>query len=110
MFVCQHLSDDTVSLQRYINPMGHSRPVLAKTASNLGGTFNVTRQKVENGIVYCEFTLSNFAQIRRPRRQTDLPELSPTTSYRPLIAIGNMDSSSKLVISILLNSTINLHT
>jgi len=63
--------------------------------SNLGGTFNVSREKLENGIAYCDFTLSNFANIRRRSRQNNIPELSQTTSYQPLIAIGNLDSSSK---------------
>lgn len=89
--------------------MGHSRPILASTLGNFGGIFNVTRQKVENGIVYCDFTLSNFATIKRSRRQTDLPELSPTSSYRPLIAIGNMDSSSKLIMLNLLNLINNVN-
>lgn len=78
--------------------MGHSRPILANTITNPGGIFNISRQKLENGIVYCDFTLSNFVDIKRRRRQNDIPELSQTTSYRPLIAIGNMDSSSKLII------------
>lgn len=90
--------------------MGHSRPVLASTVPNPGGIFNVSRQKVENGIVYCEFTLSNFADIKRRPRQTDLPELSLTSAYRPLIAMGNMDSSSKLAVRILPNFMNDLHS
>jgi len=60
--------------------------------------FNVIRQKLENGIAYCDFTLSNFIDMKRRPRQNDIPELSQTTSYRPLIAFGNMDSSSKFII------------
>ncbi len=59
---------------------------------------NTNRERLENGIVYCDFTLSNFVDIKRRPRQTDFPELSQTISYRPLIAIGNLDSSSKLII------------
>ncbi len=77
--------------------MGHSRPVLANTISNPGGTFNVSRQRLDNGIAYCDFALSNFVDIRRRPRQIEIPELSQTTSYRPLVAIGNMDSSSKVI-------------
>lgn len=98
VFICQRLADDTVSLQRFINPLGHSRPILADTVSNPGGIFNVSRRTVEDGVVHCDFTLSNFVNVRRQPRQTDHPELSQTTSYQPLIAIGNMDSSSKLTI------------
>ena len=60
---------------------------------------NTNQEKLENGIVYCDFTLSNFADAkRRPRRQNDIPELSQSVTYRPLIAIGNLDSSSKFII------------
>jgi hypothetical protein len=71
---------------------------LADTTTNPGGTFNANRQKFENGITYCDFTLSNFVGIKRRRRQSTTPELSQTTTYYPLIAIGNLDSSSKFII------------
>jgi hypothetical protein len=75
--------------------MGHSRPILANTVSNPGGILNITREKLENGIAHCDFTLSNFVELKRRPRQNNIPELSPTNNYRPLIAIGNLDSSSK---------------
>ncbi|CAF3082951.1 unnamed protein product [Rotaria sp. Silwood2] len=97
VFICQHLGNNTIVLQRFINPGGHSRPVLASTTADLGGSFNVILQKFENGITYCDFTLSNFVDIRRQSRQTNVPKLSQTASYRPLIAIGNLDSSNVLM-------------
>ncbi|CAF3697979.1 unnamed protein product [Rotaria sordida] len=97
VFICQHLSNDTISLQRFINPGGHSRPVLASTIANPGGSLNVTREKFEDGIAYCDFTLSNFVDTSRQSRQNDIPKLSQTANYRPLIAFGNLDSSNILI-------------
>jgi hypothetical protein len=95
VFVCQHLSDNTIVLKRLINPGGTTPPVLASTISNPGGTLNITLQKLENGIAYCQFTLSNFSTSKRRRRQSSIASLTQTTSYHPLIATGNLDSSSK---------------
>lgn len=66
---------------------------------NPGGTIQVTLEKHENGFVYCEFTLSNFANTRGQSRLNNVKELSQTTNYQPLIAIGNLNSLSKLLIS-----------
>ena len=52
----------------------------------------------ENGIAYCDFTLSNFVVARRQSRQNSIPELSQTATYQPLIAFGNLDGSSKFII------------
>ena len=76
-------------VERRINPSGQSPPVLGGT----GGVFNSTVQKVQNGVVSCEFTLSGFTSSKRRRRA--IASLSQTTSYYPLIAIGNLDSSSE---------------
>ncbi|CAF1067872.1 unnamed protein product [Adineta steineri] len=97
VFICQHLADNTISLQRFLNPDGHARPVLANVLPNVGGTFNVSRQKIENGIAYCDFTLSNFVNAKRQTRQLLIPNLSQTASYQPLIAMGNLDSSNMLI-------------
>jgi hypothetical protein len=80
-------------VERRVNPGGHDYPVLASTISNPGGTFNMTSGKVVDGVVYCEFTLSNFNNSKRRRR--DVTILAPSTLYYPLIATGNLDSSSK---------------
>ena len=55
--------------------------------------FSVIEEKFENGMAYCDFTLSNFVV---KRRQNNIPELVQNAVYRPLIAIGNLDSSSNL--------------
>ncbi|CAF1221499.1 unnamed protein product [Adineta steineri] len=95
VFVCKHLSDNTVALERRINPGGHTPPVLASTIANPGGTLNIITQKLENGIAYCEFTLSNFTSSTRRKRAISV--LSQSTPYYPLIAIGNLDSSNQMM-------------
>ena len=94
VFLCQRLNDDSILLERRINPGDYVMPISTSTMTNPGGIFNATVQKLENGVAYCEFTLSNFdSSTRRQRR--DISSLSQSTGYRPLIAIGNLDSSSK---------------
>ncbi|CAF1256178.1 unnamed protein product [Adineta ricciae] len=95
VFMCRHLADGSVLLDRRINPSGHSPPVSASTISNPGGTFNVTLQKVEDGTTYCEFTLSNF--VTSGRRRRDIVSLSQATPYYPLIAMGDLDSSNEIM-------------
>ncbi|CAF1260087.1 unnamed protein product, partial [Didymodactylos carnosus] len=92
VFVCQHLSDNSIVVKRLINPGGHVTPIAA--SSDEGGTFTATQMKLENSVVTCEFTLSNFGSRRR--RQSTIPLLSQTTEYHPLIAIGPLDSSNAM--------------
>ena len=93
VFVCKRLADDTVVAERRINPGGYSRPELANTISNAGGTFTVLSQSLQDGKAYCRFTLSNLTRETRRRRAVD--SLSQSTAYYPLIAIGILSSSSK---------------
>jgi hypothetical protein len=68
------------------------------TTTSQGGIVNVNQATYEDGITHCDFTLSNFGNIKRHGRQSNFPALSQTTSYQPLIAIGNIDSSGKFII------------
>jgi len=80
-------------LNRLINAGGYVAPVTPTSVlSDPGGTVTITVQKLENGVTYCEFTLSNFDSSGRRRRA--ISGLSQTAAYYPLIAIGNLDSSS----------------
>ncbi|CAF1038240.1 unnamed protein product [Rotaria sp. Silwood1] len=97
VFVCQRLNDDTIQLQRFINPGGYSSPTIATADSNYGGIFKVTRVALNNGMVYCEFTLSNFTTTTGRRRKRSISILSQNTQYRILTAVGQLDSSSSLV-------------
>jgi hypothetical protein len=65
--------------------------------SSVGGMFNISSQRFENGFVYCEFTLSNFRVGRRQQRATTIAALSQTEAYETLIAIGPLSSSSKQI-------------
>ncbi|CAF2759202.1 unnamed protein product [Rotaria sp. Silwood2] len=95
IFVCKRLDNDTISVDRCINPSGTSPPVLASTQANSGGTLTSTSLKFDNGVAYCEFTLSNFSSTKRRRR--DISPLSQSMTYIPLIAIGNLDSSNEMI-------------
>ncbi|CAF3560781.1 unnamed protein product [Rotaria sp. Silwood1] len=97
VFVCQRLNDDTIQLQRFINPGGYSSPTIATADSNYGGIFKVTRVALNNGMVYCEFTLSNFTTTTGRRRKRSISILSQNTQYRILTAVGQLDSSSSLL-------------
>ncbi|CAF1013631.1 unnamed protein product [Rotaria sp. Silwood1] len=91
VFVCKRSANDQISVIRCINPLGNSPTVLANTIANLTGTLTPTSLALRNGVAYCEFNLSNFSDSKRRRR--DISPLSPSTTYIPLIAIGNLDSS-----------------
>ncbi|CAF1075530.1 unnamed protein product [Didymodactylos carnosus] len=92
VFVCQHLSDNSIVVKRLINPGGHVVPIAAP--SNDGGTFNATQAKIENSVVTCGFTLSNFGS--RKKRRSVIPTLSQTVKYHPLVAVGPLDSSNSM--------------
>jgi len=93
VFICRRLANDTVDVNRYINPHDHSRPVLA--GSEQGGTFMVEQQIFENGVVYCQFTLSNFT-TSVVKELEGIQKLLQSTRYHPLFAIGQLDSSNEL--------------
>ncbi|CAF3728653.1 unnamed protein product [Rotaria socialis] len=93
VFICRRLANDTVDVNRYINPSGHAHPVLA--GSEQGGTFTAEQQIFENGVVYCQFTLSNFTTSLR-KEVDGIRKLSQSTRYHPMFAIGQLDSSNEL--------------
>jgi hypothetical protein len=92
VFVCRRLANNTVDVNRYMNPGNHSRPVPAGTAQ--GGVFMVEREVYDAGVVICQFTLSNFTTATTASAN-EVPTLSQSTPYHPLVAIGALDSSSK---------------
>ncbi|CAF4554849.1 unnamed protein product, partial [Rotaria sp. Silwood2] len=97
VFACEHLSDDTIQVQRFVNLDGYSPSVLVTTASNYGGIFQVSRVAQNNGVIYCEFTLSNFTNTLDRRKKRSISLLSQNTQYHILTAIGNLDSSNSLI-------------
>ncbi|CAF2646719.1 unnamed protein product [Rotaria sp. Silwood2] len=97
VFVCERFNNDTIQLQRFINPGGYSSPILVTTNSDYGGIFQVTRVALNNGVVYCEFTLSNFTTTTGRRRKRSISLLSQNIQYYILTVIGNLDSSNSLI-------------
>ncbi|CAF5040419.1 unnamed protein product [Rotaria sp. Silwood1] len=93
VFVCKRSANDQISVVRGINPLGRLSTVLFSTTANLDGTLTPTSLALNNGVTYCEFTLSNFGGSKWRRR--DLFPLSQSTTYIPLVALGNLDKSGK---------------
>ncbi|CAF3162644.1 unnamed protein product [Rotaria sp. Silwood2] len=96
VFVCRRAANDKISVARGINLLGNTPTVLAGTTTNLGGKLTPTSLALRNGIVYCEFNLSNFSRSKRQRRAVS--PLSQSKTYFPLIASGNLDRSGKLIV------------
>ncbi|CAM4749259.1 unnamed protein product [Rotaria magnacalcarata] len=97
VFACQRLSDDTILLQRFINPDGHAATTMVTADSNLGGIFQVNSLSFNNGIIYCEFSLSNFTVPAGRRRKRSVTLLSQSTPYQILVAVGPLAGSNSLV-------------
>ncbi|CAF3706008.1 unnamed protein product [Rotaria sp. Silwood1] len=97
VFVCQRWNDDTIQLQRFINPGGYSSPTIVTADSNYGGIFQVTRVALNNGVAHCEFTLSNFTTTIGRRRKRSISQLSQSIQYRILVVVGHLDSSNSLL-------------
>ncbi|CAF4716436.1 unnamed protein product, partial [Rotaria sp. Silwood2] len=93
----QRLSDDTIQLQRFINPGGYSSSTIITADSNYGGTFTVTRVALNNGVAYCESTLSNFTTTMGRRRKRSISLLSQSTQYRILMITRHLAGSSRVL-------------
>ena len=90
--MCKRQSDDTVGIDRYINPRGHESPEPA--GSDAGGVLTPGPQKFHEGLVICEFNLSGFNAGAMQNLRSVEP-LSQSTRYYPLFAVGPLDSDSK---------------
>ena len=75
-----------------MNPGWHLHPVPAGTAQ--GGVFTAEKATFDAGIVICQFTLSNFTTMEITN-SNDVPILSQSILYHPLVAIGPLNASSK---------------
>ncbi|CAF1601840.1 unnamed protein product [Rotaria magnacalcarata] len=91
VFMCKRLADDTIVINRYINPDGHHHPEHA--GSEQGGTFTPIQQEFHNGVVLCQFSLSNFTDGWIEDIKTIDP-LSPSKKYYPLFAIGLLNTTT----------------
>jgi len=89
--MCKRLSNDTIVLNRYINPNNHEAPKSA--GSDQGGVLTFGQQTYFNGVVTCQFTLSNFTAAKSQLK--DLNPLSQSGNYHPLFAIGLLYDNGK---------------
>ena len=92
MFVCKRFANDKIAIERFINPMNHSRPVPA--GSEQGGIFTPLPSKFMDGIVTCQFVLSDFAPeiVKQPNV---LRPLSQSGKYHPIFAVGLLNATGK---------------
>ncbi|CAF0713369.1 unnamed protein product [Adineta steineri] len=93
VFVCRRLVNDTVDVNRYMNPGKHQHPVPAGIAQ--GGVFTVEKATFDAGVVNCQFTLSNFTTMERTN-SNDVPILSQSIPYHPLVAIGALNATNSM--------------
>lgn len=93
MFICKRLPNDTIIINRYINPEYHHVPVPA--GSEQGGLFMPGAQLYQDGVVTCQFNLSNFNNTEKLKQLKQLRPLSQSGSYYPLLAVGPLDINSK---------------
>ncbi|CAF4176970.1 unnamed protein product [Rotaria sp. Silwood2] len=92
VFMCKRLANDTIVVNRYMNPNNHQRPQSA--GSEQGGVFTPDQQQFNEGIVTCQFTLSQFESETFRQLKTIQP-LSQSTSYHPLFAAGLLNGTNE---------------
>ncbi|CAF0760039.1 unnamed protein product [Adineta steineri] len=93
VFVCRRLVNDTVDVNRYMNPGKHQHPVPAGIAQ--GGVFTVEKATFDAGVVICQFTLSNFTTTQMTKTN-DVPVLSQSIPYHPLVAVGALNATNSM--------------
>ena len=93
VFMCKRQADDTISISRYINPSGHQYPEPADDSA--GGVMTVGDQIFRDGLVICQFNLSNFTAYQASDNPQAVRPLSPSTQYYAIFAVGVLDSDSE---------------
>ena len=92
--MCKRLSNDTIVLTRYINPHDDDPPQPA--GPDDGGLFTPLPSTFVDGIVTCQFSLSNFTSQTFTQPQV-LNPLSQSGDYYPIFAVGKLDGDSNSV-------------
>ena len=90
--MCKRLSNDTVIINRYVNPHENNSPQPA--GSEDGGLFTPLPSTFVDGIVTCQFSLSNFTSQTLTQPQV-LNPLSQSGEYYPIFAVGKLYANSK---------------
>ncbi|CAF0735095.1 unnamed protein product [Adineta steineri] len=88
VFMCKRYADDTIVINRYVNPNKHEEPEPA--GSEDGGVLTPGKQEFNEGIVICRFSLSNFTSQTSGQLQEVKP-LSQSNKYYPIFAVGFLD-------------------
>ena len=91
--MCKRFANNSIVIQRFVNPEGHHPPVPA--GSEQGGVFTPLPSKFIDGNVICQFSLSDFAPETLKKLDTLRP-LSPTAKYHPLFSVGRLNSTGKI--------------
>ncbi|CAF1300125.1 unnamed protein product [Rotaria sordida] len=90
VFMCKRFANDKIAIQRFINPGNHTPPVPA--GSEQGGIFTPLPATFIDGIVTCQFVLSDFAP-QKVKQLNTLRPLSQSVKYHPLFAVGLLNST-----------------
>lgn len=90
--MCKRFANNTVSILRYMNPGDHQHPVPA--GSEQGGTLTPLPSIFLDGVVVCQFMLSNFVPQTK-NRVNELRPLSQSGQYYPIFAVGGLNSTGK---------------
>jgi len=92
VFICKRLPNGEIVINRYVNPGNYTPPQPA--GSEQGGVFTPLPSQFTDGIVTCQFNLSNFAT--QPFKQVGvLKPLTQSGNYYPIIAVGPLDAESE---------------
>ncbi|CAF0999963.1 unnamed protein product [Didymodactylos carnosus] len=90
VFMCKRFANDQIAIQRFINPMNHTPP--APAGSEQGGKFTPLPGRFIDGVVTCQFLLSDFAP-QRVKQLNTLRPLSQSGKYHPLFAVGLVNAT-----------------
>jgi hypothetical protein len=90
--MCKRLPNDTIAVQRFVNPGNHTHPVPA--GSEQGGILTPLPSQFVDGIVTCQYALSNFAP-QTVKQANTLRPLSQSGNYHPIFAVGLVNSTGK---------------
>jgi hypothetical protein len=89
--MCKRYADDKIAIERFVNPLNHSHPVPA--GSEDGGIFTPLPSTFKDGVVTCQFALSNF-DTKTVKNLNELRPLSQSERYHPLFAVGVVNATT----------------
>ena len=90
--MCKRFADNTIAIQRFVNPGDHQHP--APAGSEQGGVFTPLPSTFVDGVVTCQFNLSNFTPQTAAQPNTLRP-LTQSGKYYPIFATGIVNATGK---------------